>query len=283
MNRLTPAARTNVLTCLIEGCSIRSTVRMTGVSKKAVSRLLVEAGTVAADYQDRVMRNLSCRRLQVDEIWTFNYCKQGNITPAIAKRVQGAGDMWLWVAMDADTKLVPCLRLGGRTASDANEFMEDLASRLTHRVQLTTDGFRPYLNAVDAAFATDIDYATLSKWYGAELPQERRYSPPVVVSAIKKVITGSPDIAHISTSYVERQNWTLRTTMRRYTRLSNGFSRKIENHMAAVAVNYFAYNFIKIHSTLRTSPAMAAGVTTRLWDVADLVALLVESESLKAA
>jgi IS1 family transposase len=269
MNRLNTATRAQVLNCLIEGCSIRATVRMTGVSKKAVSRLLVEAGTVAAEYQDRVFRNLSCRRLQVDEIWTFNYCKQANVTADIAARVPNAGDMWLWVAIDADTKLVPCVRL---------EFMSDLASRLKHRVQLTTDGYRPYLDAVDAAFATDIDYATLTKWYGTEMPQERRYSPPVVLSTIKKVISGDPDERHISTSYVERQNWTLRGTMRRYTRLSNGFSRKTENHMAAVAVNYFAYNFIKIHATLRTSPAMAAGVTPRLFDVMDLVVLLVESE-----
>ena len=251
---------------------------MTGVSKKTVTRLLVEAGTVAAEYQDRVMRNLSCRRVQVDEIWTFNYCKQGNLTPEIAEKVPGAGDLWLWVAIDADTKLVPCIRLGGRTASDAYEFMQDLASRLTHRVQLTSDGFRPYLSAVDAAFGVDIDYATLTKWYGSEMPQERRYSPPVVVSTVKKAITGNPDPDHIATSYVERQNWTLRTTMRRYTRLSNGFSRKVENHMAAVALNYFNYNFCKIHTTLRTTPAMAAGVVDRLMDISDLVALLIESE-----
>lgn len=278
MNRLDAKTRATVLNCLIEGCSIRSTVRLTGVSKKAVSRLLVEAGTVAAEYQDEVFRGLTCRRLQVDEVWTFNYCKQANLTPQIAAKIPNAGDLWLWVAVDADTKVVPCIRLGGRTASDAYEFMTDLASRLTHRVQLTTDGFRPYLSAVDAAFATDIDYATISKWYGTDLTPERRYSPPDVLSVVKKVVTGDPDPAHISTSYVERQNWTLRTTMRRYTRLSNGFSRKVENHMAAVALNYFAYNFIKIHNTLRVSPAMAAGVVDRLFDVSDLVALLIESE-----
>jgi IS1 family transposase len=282
MNRLDAARRAQVLNCLIEGCSIRSTVRMTGVAKKTVTRLLVEAGTVAAEYQERVMRNLSCRRLQVDEIWTFNYCKQRNVTAEIAAKVPDAGDLWLWVAIDADTKLVPCVRLGARTASDANEFMDDLASRLTHRVQLTTDGFRPYLSAVDTAFGGGVDYATLTKWYGAEMPQERRYSPPKVVSTVKKVVNGDPDPAHISTSYVERQNWTLRTTMRRYTRLSNGFSRKVENHMAAVALNYYVYNFCKIHSTLRTTPAMAAGVSERLLDISDLVALLIESES-KAA
>lgn len=283
MNRLDARTRAHVLTCLVEGCSIRSTVRMTGVSKKAVLRLLVEAGAVAAEHMDRVFQNLKCQRLQVDEIWTFNYCKAANLTPEIRKRNPDAGDLWLWVAIDADTKLVPCVRLGGRTASDAHEFMSDLASRLSHRVQLTTDGFRPYLSAVDMAFGTGVDYATLTKWYGAEMPQERRYSPPVVVSAVKKAITGDPDPDHISTSYVERQNWTLRTTMRRYTRLSNGFSRKVENHMAAVALNYWIYNFAKIHNTLRVAPAMAAGVTDRLYEVSDLVGLLIESEAKKAA
>lgn len=286
MNRLTPTTRAAVLNCLIEGCSIRSTVRMTGVSKKAVSRLLVEAGNVAAEYQDRVMRNLPCRRVQVDELWTFNYCKARNVTPKIAAKVPGAGSVWLWVAIDPDTKLVPCVFLGGRDAGSAHEFISDLASRLRYRVQLTSDGHRPYLEAVESAFGAQIDYAMLVKLYGNTDDQqspERRYSPAQCIGAIPTVINGRPDPEHISTSFVERQNWTVRTTMRRYTRLSNGFSRKIENHMAAVAINYFAYNFIKIHSTLRTSPAMAAGVTNRLFDVSDLVALLVESESKKAA
>lgn len=282
MNRLDAHTRTAVLHCLIEGCSIRSTVRMTGVSKKAVSRLLVEAGAVAAEYQDRVFRNLTCRRLQVDEIWTFNYCKQRNITPEIAAKVPDAGDLWLWVAFDADTKLVPCVRLGSRNASDAHAFMTDLASRLKHRVQLTSDGHKPYLEAVESAFGAEIDYAMLVKLYGQNAEGERRYSPPVCIGAIPTVVTGRPDPEHISTSFVERQNWTVRGTMRRYTRLSNGFSRKVENHMAAVAINYFAYNFIKIHSKLRVTPAMAAGVTKRVFDVSDLVALLIESEK-KAA
>jgi len=255
------------------------------VSKKAVSRLLVEAGDVAAEYQNRVFRNLTSRRIQVDELWGFNYCKQKNVTTKIADKVLGAGDIWLWVAIDADTKIVPCVMLGSRNAADAHEFIADLASRLTHRVQLTSDGHRPYLEAVEAAFGADIDYAMLVKLYGHDQENERRYSPAQCIGAVPSVITGRPDPSHISTSYVEpkRQNWSVRTSMRRYTRLSNGFSRKIENHMAAVAINYFAYNFIKIHSTLRVSPAMAAGVTSRLFDVSDLVALLVESESKKAA
>lgn len=283
MNRLTAAKRTAVISALIEGCSIRSTVRMTGVSKKTVSRLLVEAGTVAAEYQDRVMRNLTSSRIQVDELWGFNYCKQRNVTQKIAEQVPGAGDMWLWVAIDADTKLVPCVLLGSRSASCAEAFISDLASRLRHRVQLTSDGHRPYLEAVESAFGGNIDYSMLVKLYGSDPEGERRYSPAQCIGAIPTVITGRPDPDHISTSYVERQNWTVRTTMRRYTRLSNGFSRKIENHMAAVALNYFAYNFIKIHRTLRVTPAMAAGVTTRLWEVADLVALLEAAESKKAA
>lgn len=283
MNRLDAKTRASVLHCLIEGCSIRSTVRMTGVSKKAVSRLLVEAGTVAAEYQDRVMRNLTCRRIQVDELWTFNYCKDRNVTEKIAAKIPGAGSIWLWVAIDADTKLVPCVMLGSRNAADAHAFVSDLASRLRYRVQMTSDGHRPYLEAVESAFGAQIDYAMLVKLYGADPEGERRYSPPVCLGTIPTVITGRPDPEHISTSFVERQNWTVRTTMRRYTRLSNGFSRKIENHMAAVALNYFAYNFIKIHSTLRVTPAIAAGVSSRLFDVSALVALLVESESKKAA
>ena len=205
------------------------------------------------------------------------------MTEKIAARIPGAGDVWLWVAIDADTKLVPCAMLGGRDAGAAHEFISDLASRLRNRVQLTSDGHRPYLEAVESAFGTDIDYSMLVKLYGADPEGERRHSPAQCIGAIPTVITGRPDPEHISTSYVERQNWTVRTTMRRYTRLSNGFSRKIENHMAAVAINYFAYNFIKIHTTLRVSPAMAAGVTPRLLGVADLVDLLIESESKKAA
>ncbi len=282
MNRLTPDTRARVISCLVEGCSIRSTVRITGVSKKAVSRLLVEVGTVAAEYQDRVLRNLSCRRVQVDELWGFNYCKQKNVTEKIASKVPGAGDVWLWVAIDADTKLVASWLLGSRDAGCAEAFVRDLASRLSHRVQLTSDGYRPYLEAVESAFGADIDYAMLVKLYGNEQENGRRYSPATCIGTIPQHVMGRPDPAHVSTSFVERHNWTVRTNMRRYTRLSNGFSRKIENHEAAVALNYFVYNFVKIHRTLRVTPAMAAGVTTRLWEVSDLVALLVESEK-KAA
>ena len=282
MNRLKASARTQVLNCLIEGCSIRATVRMTGVSKKTVMRLLVEVGVVCADYQNRVLRNLTSRRLQVDEMWGFNYCKARNVTSKIATKHPMAGDVWLWVALDADTKLVPAWRVGDRDLATAYDFMHDLADRLTNQVQLTTDGHRPYLEAVESAFGVDIDYAMLIKIYGSD-QTENRYSPAKCLGCDARTITGQPNPKHINTSFIERQNWSVRTAMRRYTRLSNGFSRKIENHCAAVALNYFAYNFIKIHRTVRMSPAMAAGVTDRLWEVSDLVALLETSESKKAA
>lgn len=287
MNRLTRETRSQVISCLIEGCSIRSTVRMTGVCKKAVLRLLVEVGEVASAYQDEAFKNLSCRRLQVDEMWGFNYCKAKNVTPEIAAKNPHAGDVWLWVGIDADTKLVPAFMVGPRNPPMAYEFMKDLASRVNGHTQLTTDGLHWYVDAVDHAFGIDVDYAMLQKHYAGGIAGERtsaaRYSPTKFRGATKEVIKGDPDPRHISTSFVERQNWTVRTNMRRYTRLSNGFSRKIENHAAAVALNYFAYNFIKIHRTLRTSPAMAAGVTSKLWEVSDLVALLEAAESKKAA
>ena len=282
MNRLKASVRTQVLNCLIEGCSIRATVRMTGVSKKTVMRLLVEVGVVCADYQNRVLRNLTSRRLQVDEMWGFNYCKARKVTSKIATKHPMAGDVWLWVALDADTKLVPAWRVGDRDLATAYDFMHDLADRLTNQVQLTTDGHRPYLEAVESAFGVNIDYAMLIKIYGSD-QTEKRYSPAKCLGCDARTITGQPNPKHINTSFIERQNWSVRTAMRRYTRLSNGFSRKIENHCAAVALNYFAYNFIKIHRTVRMSPAMAAGVTDRLWEVSDLVALLETSESKKAA
>lgn len=247
---------------------------MTGVAKKTVMRLLVEVGEVCADYQDRVFHNLSCRRLQLDEVWSWIYCKEKNRTEEIARKNPDAGDVWLWVCVDADSKLVPSWRLGQRDLITAKEFIGDVAARLRHRVQITTDAHRPYLQAIEDEFGCEVDYSQLQKIYGAPTDAEqRRYSPARCIGAEMKVVTGNPDPKHVSTSFVERQNWTVRTNLRRYTRLSNGFSRKIENHAAAVALNYFSYNFIKIHRTLRMSPAMAAKVTDRLWSVADLVAL----------
>jgi IS1 family transposase len=250
---------------------------MTGVSKPTVLKLLVEAGAVALRFQDEVFRNLNCQRIQVDELWAFVYAKQKNVTPRMAGD-RTCGDVWLWTAIDADTKLVPSWTLGQRDAATAHEFMQDLAARLSNRAQLTSDGHKPYLRAVDDAFGNDIDYAMLIKVYGESTEPQKRYSPAVCLSCEPKAITGNPDPKHISTSYVERQNLSLRMATRRYTRLTNAFIKKIENHAAAVALYYFSYNFIKIHSTLRITPAMAAGVTDRLFEVSDLVALLEAEE-----
>jgi IS1 family transposase len=273
MNKLDSAKRSQVINCLIEGCSIRSTVRVTGVAKKTVMRVLVEVGEVCAIHQDQVFRNLRCKRLQLDEMWAWIYCKEKNRTEEIARKNPDAGDVWLWVAVDADTKLVPSWRLGQRDLATAKDFVNDLARRVKGRVQVTTDALRTYVNVIEDAFGTEVDYAQLHKVYRAPMENETRYSPAKCIGCDMKAVSGKPDFKHVSTSFVERQNWTVRTTMRRYTRLSNGFSRKLENHAAATALNYFAYNFIKIHRTLRMSPAMAAGVSDRLWDVNDLVAL----------
>jgi IS1 family transposase len=271
-NRLSSEQRAKVVSCLIEGCSIRSTVRMTDVAKKTVMRLVVEVGAFCADYQDRVFRNLNCQRIQVDECWSFCYCKQKNVSTEIADKNPNAGGAWLWAAIDADTKLVPCWLIGRRHPSAASDFIEDLASRLSNCIQLTSDGLKLYVEAVDKAFGSDVDYAELVKVYGIPNDGEKRYSPAVCLGCDSHTVTGSPDPAHINTSYVERHNLSVRMTVCRFTRLTNAFSKKIENHAAAVALGYFAYNFIKINRTLRMTPAMAAGVTNRLWDVADLVA-----------
>jgi IS1 family transposase len=272
MNRLTSDQRAKVISCLIEGNSVRSTVRITGTSKKAVMRLVFEVGTFCADYQDRAFQNLKCERMQVDECWSFCYAKQKNVTPDIAAKNPGAGDAWLWAAIDADTKLVPCWLIGKRDPESARDFIEDLASRLSNRIQLTSDGLKMYVKAVDKAFAGDVDYAMLVKIYGIPNDGEKRYSPAQCIGCESHTVTGSPDPKHINTSYIERHNLSVRMTARRFTRLTNAFSKKIENHIASVALTYFAYNFIKIHRTLRTTPAMAAGVTDRLWEVSDLVA-----------
>jgi IS1 family transposase len=241
-------------------------------------RLLVEVGDVCTDYQDRVFHNLRCKRLQLDEMWAWIYCKERNRTEEIARKNPDAGDVWLWVCVDADTKLVPSWRLGQRDLVTAQDFVNDIATRVKGRVQVTTDALRTYVNVIEDAFGADVDFAQLHKVYRAPQENETRYSPAKCIGCSSKDVIGKPDPKHISTSFVERQNWTVRTTMRRYTRLSNGFSRKLENHAAATALNYFAYNFIKIHRTLRTSPAMAAGVSNQLWEVEDLVALWEEYE-----
>lgn len=277
MNRLDSRKREQVIAALIEGCSVRSIVRMSGIAKKTVLRLVLEVGAVCSAFQDQAFRNLSCRRLQVDELWAFIGAKQKNLTPENAAR-GAVGDIWLWAAVDADSKIVPSWYLGDRGAESANTFMMDLANRLSNRVQLTSDGHRVYLEAVENAFGANIDYSMLVKIFGADRKTEARYSPAICNGCRRVEITGRPDPDHISTSYVERHNLSVRMTVRRYTRLTNAFSKKIGHHAAAIALGYFAYNFIKIHSTLRCTPAMAAGVTDRLWEVSDLVALLQANE-----
>ena len=271
MNRLNKEARAKVLHLLCEGTSIRAVARLTGASKNTVTKLLVDAGRACAEYQDKALRNLTCKRIQVDEIWSFVYSKQANVPDN--KRGE-AGDVWTWTAIDADTKIVPSWLVGPRDSQAAIAFMDDLASRLVSRVQLTSDGHRPYLEAVEGAFGGDVDYAMLVKLYGSAPEGEKRYSPAVCIGARKTRIEGDPDPKHVSTSFAERQNLTMRMQMRRFTRLTNAFSKKVENHAHAVALHFMYYNFVRIHKTLRVTPAMAAGVTDRLWEIGDVVDLV---------
>jgi IS1 family transposase len=273
MNRLDAARRAQVIACLVEGNSIRSTVRMTGVAKNTVARLLVEVGAACSEYQDRTMRSLNCKTMQVDEIWSFVGCKQKNVK--VYEDCPVMGDVWTWVALDADTKLVPSYLLGNRDGGTARVFMEDLASRLSGRIQLTSDGHKTYLNAVPGAFGEDIDWGILMKLYGNEGSggADRRYSPGVCIGAEKHVAKGNPDPEKISTSYVERQNLTMRMGMRRFTRLTNAFSKKVENHAAAIALYFMWYNFGRKHQTTKTTPAMAAGIADHVWSVAEIIDL----------
>jgi IS1 family transposase len=273
MNRLTTEKRAQVISALVEGNSLRSVVRMTGAAMNTVLKLLAEVGQACAAYQDKAMRNLSCKHIQCDEIWQFCYAKDKNV-PADKRGKFGFGDVWTWVALCADTKLVPCWRIGGRNAWHAQHFMYDLASRLANRVQLTTDGHRVYLNAVELAFGTEIDYAMLVKLYGNDpRGEETRYSPAECIGCRATPIIGQPKIEHISTSFVERQNLTMRMGMRRFTRLTNAFSKKIENLEHAVAIHYMHYNFARIHKTLRVTPAMEAGISNHVWTVEEIVGL----------
>lgn len=256
---------------------MRAVSRIADCSINTVAKLLEDVGGACLDYQDKMLHNLPCKRIQCDEIWAFCYAKQKNI-PQEKQGTFGYGDVWTWTAMCADTKLVPCWHVGRRDADAAREFMRDLAGRLRNRVQITSDGHKPYLEAVEGAFGLDVDYAMLVKLYGgaAEGPSgsaQRKYSPGVCVGARKAVITGRPDEAHVSTSYVERQNLTMRMSLRRFTRLTNAFSKKVENLAHAVSLHYMHYNFVRIHKTLRITPAMAAGVTDRLWSTEDIVAV----------
>ena len=277
MNRLSPQKRAQVVASLVEGNSIRATCRMTGAAKNTVTKLLVDLGTVCSIYQDRVMRDLTCERVQCDEVWSFVGAKAKNVKPE--KREQGWGDVWTWVAMDADTKIVPTYRIGTRDLGEATSFMKDLAERLSNRVQLTTDGHKAYLLAVDGAFEGEVDYAQLVKLYGSHPQDERRYSPPICTGMNATVRSGDPDPEHISTSYIERQNLTMRMSMRRFTRLTNAFSKKVENLAAAVSLHFMHYNFCRVHKTLGTTPTVAAGVADHVWTIDEIVALLEDAEA----
>jgi IS1 family transposase len=276
MNRLSTAKRVAVLSALVEGCSIRSTVRMTGVAKGTILKLVADAGTAFAQYQDETLRNLSgCRHIQCDEIWAFVERKQKNI-PAAKQGTPGIGDVWTWTAMCSDTKLLITWLVGDRDGRHACMFVKDLADRLTHRVQLTTDGLKLYIDAVEEGFGGDIDYAQLIKVYENVKGNESgvRYSPGEQVETRTEIIVGEPRRNFIGTSYVERQNLTARMNMRRFTRLTNGFSKKVANHAHAFAIFAMHYNFARRHQTLRVSPAMAAGVDRRLWTIENMVALI---------
>jgi IS1 family transposase len=274
MNRLSNEDRTRVVAALVEGNSLRATARITGVARMTVEKLLRDLGEACARYQDEHLRDLRCRRVQCDEIWSFVYAKQGNVTKDIAERHPGAGDIWTWTALDADSKLIVSWFIGARDGNAAYTFMQDVASRLRGRVQLTTDGHTPYLAAVEDAFGIDIDYAMLQKIYGSAPETERRYSPAVCLGAIARPIIRNPNPKHISTSYVERQNLTMRMHMRRFTRLTNGFSKKVEMHAASVSLHFMYYNFCKIHQTLRVTPAMEAGISDHVWNINEVVGLL---------
>jgi IS1 family transposase len=269
--------KTRVVAALVEGNSIRSTVRMTGVAKNTVLKLVLDLADGCAAYHDKNVRNLKVRRLQCDEIWQFVGSKARNTSPE--KKAIGWGDVWTWTGLDADTKLCVRYLVGGRGLAWAKEFMEDCASRIRNRVQITTDGHKAYLEAVENAFGADIDYAQLQKIYGAPSDDHKRYSPATCIGCDMKVVSGNPDPKHVSTSFVERQNLSMRMSIRRFTRLTNAFSKKIENHAASVAIWFMYYNFCRVHQTLRVTPAMEAGISNHVWTIEELCGLLPETAS----
>ena len=276
MNKLPLKSRALILNMLCEGQSMRSTARLADVSFNTVAKLLIDAGNVCADLHDELVQGVTARRVQCDEVWSFTYAKQKNVAKAKAAPA-GAGDTWTWTALDADTKLIVSSMVGGRDAEYANAFMGDVASRLANRVQMTTDGHKAYLEAIEGSFGADIDYVQLIKVYGnAPETFKGRYSPADCTGIVKRTVEGQPDDKHISTSYVERQNLTMRMQMRRFTRLTNAFSKKFENHMHMVALYTVWYNFIRIHKTLRVTPAMEAGLSETVWDMEDLVRIMDE-------
>lgn len=272
MNKLSDRERAQILHMLVEGNSLRATARMADVSRNTVNKLLCDVGAACLDYQDEHLRDLPCKRIQCDEIWSFVYAKSKNV-PENKRDDPGCGDVWTWAAIDADTKLVPCWHVGNRTLEAARCFINDLAGRLSSRVQLTTDGHRPYLEAVEEAFGDDVDYARLVKLYDTHAEGGHKYRYPKYTGADITTITGSPDNGHISTSFVERQNLTMRMSMRRFIRKTNGFSKKVENHMHAISLHYMYYNFGRIHQTLRVTPAMEAGITDHVWSLEEIANL----------
>ena len=272
MNYLSTSDRTRIVSALVEGNSLRSISRMTGFSLNTITKLLVELGEVCMTYHDVNVRNLSCNRIQCDEIWSFVGSKMKNVPD---EKAEHWGDVWTWTALDADTKLIVSYLVGQRGPKWANMFMGDVALRVNSRVQITTDGHRAYIDAVEGAFGMDVDYAMLIKQYGSD-SVDTRYSRGEVVGITNVIVQGDPDPRAISTSFVERQNLTMRMSMRRFTRLTNGFSKKMENHEAAVALHFMHYNFCRVHKTLRVTPAMEAGLSHHVWSIEELVSIMPE-------
>lgn len=276
MNKLPLEKRVQILGMLVEGMSLRAASRLSGCSFNTVTKLLVEVGQACAAYHDDHVRGLTSKRIQCDEIWSFVYSKQKNV-PSAKKAPEAAGNVWTWTAIDADSKLAVSWLVGGHDAGYANAFMQDVSERLKNRVQLTTDGLTAYLEAVEGAFGAGVDYAQLVKMYGQEPDGEKRYSPATCVGTQKRNVQGRPSKRHVSTSYVERQNLTMRMHMRRFTRLTNAFSKRVENHAHAVAIHFMYYNFVRIHKTLKVTPAMEAGVTKRLWELEEIIRITDEA------
>jgi IS1 family transposase len=278
MNRLDTASRRAVVASLVEGMSIRGTVRMTGIAKNTIQKLLLELGEACSRYQDENLRNLNSRRIQVDECWAFCYAKAKNVKPEHFDNGGYAGDIWTWAAIDADSKLIPCWTLGARDTDTATHFVDDLSSRLSDRIQLTSDGLGSYLTAVEKAFRGAVDYAMLVKVYNQPVEGRKRYSPADCIACERHTIVGDPDRDHISTSYIERANLTMRMGMRRFTPLTNAFSKRVENHAAAVSLHMMHYNFSRKHQTIGTSPAVAAGVADHIWNIDEMIGLLEKIE-----
>lgn len=281
MNKLSIEKRSQVVGLLVEGNSIRATCRLTGAAKGTVIRLLVDLGNACADFHSRTVRKVAAKRVQCDEIWAFCGAKKKNVTAAMIQRRGFVGDVWTWTAMDADSKLMISWLVGDREIDCATAFIKDLKSRLAIRPQITSDGYGYYVPAVEEAFGADVDFAQLIKVFRADPGAEARYSPPRFIRIEEIQRAGNPDPKHVSTSFVERQNLTMRMSMRRFTRLTNGFSKKVGNHAAAIALHFVFYNFARIHQSIRVTPAMAAGLTDHVWSIGEIVGLLEAAEAPK--